>query len=78
VKIQNGKFEVYEDDWEESFPRWDFTRASTGPFTVVSAENMGYEKYIEVEMAKRFKNEEKDYEDYTAPFFCVRVGFHPA
>jgi hypothetical protein len=39
---------------------------------------MGYEKYIEVEMAKRFKNEEKDYEDYTAPFFCVRAGFHPA
>ena len=72
-KIRNDNFGVYEDDWRESFPRWDFTRASTGPFSIVSHVNMRYEKYIEAEMEKRFEKEEEDYEDYTSPFFCVRA-----
>ncbi|KIM93136.1 hypothetical protein OIDMADRAFT_61922 [Oidiodendron maius Zn] len=76
-KIQNDKFEVYEDDWRESFPRWDFTRSSTGPFSTVSPANMRYEKYIEAEMEKRFKKEERNYEDYTVPFFCVRGCWLP-
>ena len=76
-KIQNNKFEVYEDDWRDSFPRWDFTRASTGPFRAISAENMRYEKYTQAEMGKRFKKEEKEYEDYTASFFCVKVCWLP-
>jgi hypothetical protein len=76
-KIQNDKFDVYEDDWRESFPRWDFIRASTGPFSVVSPVNMRYEKYIKAEMGKRFGKEEKDYEEYTAPFFCVRGCWLP-
>ena len=42
-----------------------------GPFSTVSPVNMRYEKYIEAEMGKRFEKEEEDYEDYTAPFFCV-------
>lgn len=76
-KIRNDKFEVYEDDWRESFPRWDFTRASTGPFSPVSPMNMRYEKYIEAEMGSRFEKEERDYEDYTAPYFCVRGCWLP-
>ena len=75
--IRNDKFEVYEDDWRESFPRWDFMRASTGPFSTVSPVNRPYEKYIEAEMGKRFEKEEEDYNDYTAPFFCVRGCWLP-
>jgi hypothetical protein len=76
-KIRNDKFGVYEDDWRESFPRWDFTRASTGPFSTVSSVNMRYEKYIEAEMGKRFEKEEDYYDDYTTPFFCVRGCWLP-
>jgi hypothetical protein len=64
-------FEVYEGDWGEFPPRWEFTRECTGPFTIVSTENMRYKEYIEMHMKKRFEREEEDYKDYTALALCV-------
>jgi hypothetical protein len=32
---------------------------------------MRYKEYIKMQMEKRFKREEEDYKDYTAPSICV-------
>jgi hypothetical protein len=69
--IKNNDFEAYEGDWGEFPPRWEFTRGSTGPFTVIFTENMRYKEYIEIQMEKHFKREEEDYEDYITLALCV-------
>ena len=69
--IKNNDFEVYEGDWGEFPPRWEFTRECTRPFTIVSTENMRYKEYIKMHMKKRFEREEEDYKDYTALAVCV-------
>jgi hypothetical protein len=70
-EIKNNDSGVYEDDRGDSPPHWEFMRESTGPFTIVSNKNTRYKEYIEMQMAKRFEREEKDYKDYTAPALCV-------
>ena len=68
---------IYDRDWGELPPRWEFIRKSTGPFTTVSTENIRYKEYIEKQMKKHFDREEKAYEGYTAPLYASWVaGFH--
>jgi hypothetical protein len=69
--IKSNDFEVYEGNWGEFPPYWEFIRGSTGPFTIISIENMRYKEYIEIQMEKRFKREEEDYKDYIAPSICI-------
>lgn len=75
--VKEGDFKAYESDWGDFCPRWNFTRASTGPFTCVSDENEDYETYVEKQMIKRFQREQDDYKDYNAPLINVRGCWLP-
>jgi hypothetical protein len=70
-------FKAYEGDWRELPPRGQFTKVSTGPFTPVSEENLVYEMYVKSEMIHRFETEAQHYDDYNAPFICVRGCWLP-
>lgn len=69
--VKNNDFGGYEGDWGEFPPRWEFTRESTGPFTIVSNANMRYKEYIQMQMKRRFEREEEDYKQYTTPALYI-------
>ena len=69
--IKDNNFEIYERDWGDYPPRWEFTRACSTSFTVVSHENKHYAEFIESQMKKHFKKEEENYAGYSAPLICV-------
>ena len=76
-KAWDNDFKAYERDWGDLSPRDQFTEVSTGPFTLVSRENVVYEMYVKGEMMGHFKREEDDYNDYIAPFISVRGCWLP-
>jgi hypothetical protein len=55
----DNDFKAYEGDWGDFQPRWEFTRASTGPFTSVSNVNVDYERYVKKQIIERLKREKK-------------------
>jgi hypothetical protein len=75
--VKEDDFKAYESDWGDYPPRWEFTRASTGPFTPVSDVNVDYENYVKSRMMERFEAEGRDYKKYKAPFISVRGCWLP-
>jgi hypothetical protein len=70
--VKEDDFKAYESDWAARQPRVEFTSSSTGPFTPVSDVNLDYEKYVKNRMVLHFQTEQRNYEEYKAPFISVR------